>query len=99
MKTTTGKLLPAIVIIGIAATCIVGSLMAQTGQSPPTRSDPQYFVTGDEDFAHLWVREGTKLRCLGHGECKAHAGHKQGDEHDHDKDHGKPLAPSPHARN
>ncbi len=87
MKTTNGKVL-AIVIIGIAATCIGGSLMAQTGQSPPARTEPQYFVTGEGDEAHLWVREGTKLRCLGHGECKAHAGHKDG--HGHDKDHDKP---------
>lgn len=90
MKTTNGKALLTLLIIGVTAACIAGSLMAQTGQTPPARIDSQYFVTGDADFAHLWVREGTKLRCLGHGECKAHAGHKHGDEHDHDKDHGKP---------
>lgn len=39
---------------------------------------------------HLWVREGTNLRCVGHGECKAHGDHeghehKEGDGHDHVK--------------
>ncbi len=90
MKTTNGKVLLTVFIIGIAAAGIAGSLMAQTGQLPPARVDPQYFVTGDEDLAHLWVREGTKLRCLGHGECKAHAAHKHGDGHDHEKDNDKP---------
>lgn len=90
MKTTISKVLLAVLVIGIAATCIVGSLMAQTAQVPPSRTESQYYVTGDGDMAHLWVREGTKLRCLGHGECKAHAEHKHGDEHDHDKGHDKP---------
>lgn len=90
MKTTNGSVLLTVLIIGIAAACIAGSLMAQTGQLPPARVDPQYFVTGDGDLAHLWVREGTKLRCLGHGECKAHAGHKHDDGHDHEKEHDKP---------
>lgn len=90
MKTTNGKVLLAILAIGIASAAIAGSLMAQTGQSPPPRSEAQYFVTGEGDEAHLWVREGTKLRCLGHGECKAHAGHKEGDGHDHGKGHDKP---------
>lgn len=89
MKTTSSKVMLTVLVIGIAATCLVGSLMAQSGQTPPARSESQYFVTGEGDEAHLWVREGTKLRCLGHGECKAHA-HKQGDGHDHEKDHGKP---------
>lgn len=90
MKTTNGRVLATVIIIGIAAASIAGSLMAQTGQAPPARTEPQYFVTGEGDEAHLWVREGTKLRCLGHGECKAHAGHKPGDGHDHEKDHAKP---------
>lgn len=90
MMKTNGKVLLTVLVVGIAAASIAGSLMAQTGQATPPRSEPQYFVTGEGDEAHLWVREGTKLRCLGHGECKAHAGHKHGDGHDHDKDQNKP---------
>lgn len=90
MTSANGKVLLTILAIGIASAAIAGSLMAQPGQSPPARSESQYFVTGEGDEAHLWVREGTKLRCLGHGECKAHAGHKEGDGHDHGKDHAKP---------
>lgn len=90
MNTVNGRILAMALFVGVAATTIVGTLMAQTGQSPPPRQEAQYFVTGDGDFAHLWVREGTKLRCLGHGECKAHVGHKDGHGHDHDKGHDKP---------
>lgn len=86
MKTAKGRISTVVLIIAVAAMCLVGTLMAQTGQSPPARAEPQYFVTGEGDEAHLWVREGTKLRCLGHGECKAH---QHGDGHDH-KDHDKP---------
>lgn len=76
--------------LGIAATGFFGNILAQTGTAQPVKSDTQYFVTGEGDEAHLWVREGTNLRCVGHGECKAHSGHKHGDGHDHDKAKEKP---------
>ena len=60
---------------GIALTITSAVLMGQ-GASTPVKSDTQYFVTGEGDDAHLWVREGTSLRCVGHGACKAH-------DHDH----------------
>lgn len=85
MKTNKGMLGLALAVICIAGASIASSLMAQTGQQSPPRSEYQYFVTGEGDEAHLWVREGTKLKCIGHGECKAHADHKPGDGHAHDK--------------
>lgn len=77
-------------VLGIAATGFVGNLLAQSGTAQPVRGETQYFVTGEGDEAHLWVREGTNLRCVGHGECKAHGDHKHGDGHDHDKAKEKP---------
>ena len=67
---------------GLAA--VAGLLMGQ-GASQPVRSETNYFVSGEGDEAHLWVREGTNLRCVGHGECKAHA-HEGGDGHGHGQD-------------
>lgn len=56
------------------------------------KSEPQYFVTPDGEGAHLWVREGTSIRVVAHGECKECAAkghkdddHKEGDGHDHAK--------------
>ncbi|GDX98684.1 hypothetical protein LBMAG48_10880 [Phycisphaerae bacterium] len=76
---------------GIALTALAGMLMGQ-GASQPVKSEPQYFVTADGDGAHLWVREGTALRVVAHGECKECAAkghddhdHKEGDGHDHAK--------------
>lgn len=73
---------------GLAA--LAGLLMGQ-GASQPVKSEAQFFVTADGEGAHLWVREGTTLRVVGHGECKecaAHShddhGHKDGDDHGHD---------------
>jgi hypothetical protein len=69
-------------------TLVTAVLMGQ-GASTPVKSDTQYFATGEGDSAHLWVREGTTLRCVGHGACAAHAhgddahDHKEGDGHDH----------------
>jgi hypothetical protein len=81
---------------GVALTITSAVLMGQ-GASTPVKSDTQYFVTGEGDAAHLWVREGTNLRCVGHGECAAHK-HSEGDGHDHHEgdghDHGtNPGAP------
>ncbi|MFO0875678.1 MAG: hypothetical protein U0575_17165 [Phycisphaerales bacterium] len=74
------------VVVGIGVAAFTGALMGQ-GASQPVKSETQYFVTGEADEAHLWVREGSSLRCVGHGECTAHKGHdhKDGDGHDHDK--------------
>lgn len=76
--------LAAGLLAGTAATILVASMMGQS-PSQPVRSAIQYFVTAEGDQAHLWVREGAKLRCVGHGECAEHAGHsrRQGDGHDH----------------
>lgn len=74
------------IIAGVGLTALAGILMGQ-GASQPVKSETQYFVTGEGDEAHLWVREGTNLRCVGHGECKAHQhDHKEGDGHDHGKE-------------
>ncbi len=43
--------------------------MMGQGASQPVRSEPPYFVTPDGEGAHLWVREGTNLRVVTHGEC------------------------------
>ena len=71
---------------GICLTVLTGLLMGQ-GASQPVKSETQYFTTGEGDEAHLWVREGTHLRCVGHGECKADGhDHKEGEGHDHGKE-------------
>ena len=81
------------IVAGLAAGCglfiLVAAMMGQ-GASQPVKSDPQYFVTADGEGAHLWVREGTALRVVGHGECKECKAkghddddHKEGDGHDH----------------
>ncbi len=78
---------------GVTLTALAAILMGQ-GANQPVRSEPQYFVTADGDEAHLWVREGTAIRVVGHGTCKecAEKGHdhkegehKEGDGHDHGK--------------
>lgn len=63
---------------------------ASQGASEPVKSAPEYFVTAEGDGAHLWVREGTVLRVVGHGECKncpmhKDGAHAEGDGHDHGK--------------
>ena len=78
---------------GVALTALAGVLMGQ-GASQPVKSAAEYFVTGEGDAAHLWVREGAGLRCVGHGACAAHNhddahDHKEGDAHDHAKPAGK----------
>lgn len=73
------------IVVCVAAGATIISLAAVlTGQEAskpvPVKSETQYFVTADGDTAHLWVREGTALRVVGHGECKdcpqgKHEGH------------------------
>ena len=89
MKNTHSKKVVISLVAGIALTSVAAVLMGQ-GANQPARSEPQYFVTADGEGAHLWVREGTTLRVVGHGECKecankGHDDHKDGDGHDHDK--------------
>ena len=69
------------------------SLIGQIGGiGDPDRSETEYFVTGEGDAAHLWIREGSALRCIGHGKCKTQGDRKQ-DEHKHDgHDRGKDKA-------
>lgn len=75
----------------VGLTACAASLFAQSGTAQPVTSKAQYFVTGEGDSAHLWVREGTNLRCMGHGECKAHGNH-DGQNDDGGHDHGKKKA-------
>lgn len=95
MQTSRSKNLIVGLVGGISIATFAAVLMGQ-GASQPVRSEPQYFVTGEADEAHLWVREGASLRCVGHGECSAHA-HEDDHGHDHEEsdghDHGK-EAPS-----
>ena len=56
-------------VTGVGLTALAAVMMGQ-GASQPVKSEPQYFVTADGEGAHLWVREGTALRVVGHGECK-----------------------------
>ncbi|MBY0114415.1 MAG: hypothetical protein K2Y21_16515 [Phycisphaerales bacterium] len=76
---------------GVGLTALAAVMMGQ-GASQPVKSEPQYFVTPDGEGAHLWVREGTSIRVVAHGECKECAAkghkdddHKEGDGHDHAK--------------
>ncbi len=79
---------------GIGLTAAAAILMGQ-GASQPVKSAAEYYVTADGEGAHLWVREGTTLRAVGHGECKECAAkghddhgkgdHKEADGHDHAK--------------
>lgn len=78
--------------VGVA---VLAAMMMGQGASQPVKSETQYFVTADGEGAHLWVREGTALRVVGHGECKECKAkghddhdHKEGDGHDHKKDAG-----------
>ena len=76
------------IMLGLAAgvaLATTANLVAQ--QAQPVKGETQFFVTGEGDDAHLWVREGTNLRCVGHGECKAHGDHEG---HDHAKEGKKP---------
>lgn len=86
MQTNNRKNLIVGLAAGVCVTALAGMLMGQ-GASQPAKSETQYFVTGEGDEAHLWVREGTNLRCVSHGECTAHQhDHQEGDGHDHGKE-------------
>lgn len=86
MQTSNRKEVILGLVAGVGLTALAGVLMGQ-GASQPVRTETQYFVTGEGDEAHLWVREGTNLRCVGHGECAAHQhDHEEGDGHDHGKE-------------
>jgi len=80
--------------VGVGLVTFAGLLMGQ-GASQPVKSAPQFFVTADGEGAHLWVREGSALRVVGHGVCKectaaSHShGHNDGEGHDHGKDASK----------
>ena len=72
---------------GLALVAASATFVSQ-GASEPIKSAPEYFVTAEGDAAHLWVREGTNLRVVGHGACKdcpldKDHEHKEGDGHDH----------------
>ena len=79
-------------IAGLALLSSTAAIALQ-GASEPVKSAPEYFVTDEGTSAHLWLREGIKLRAVGHGECKdcpaaaAHE-HTEGDGHDKDSEHG-----------
>jgi hypothetical protein len=75
---------------GSLALFATAALWSTQGASEPVKSPPEYFVTAEGDSAHLWVREGTNLRVVGHGTCKdcpldEEHEHKDGDGHDHAK--------------
>ena len=76
--------------LGGLALIATAALFTNQGASEPVKSTPEYFVTAEGDSAHLWVREGTTLRVVGHGTCKdcpleeGHE-HEEGDGHDHAK--------------
>ena len=81
--------LSASILAGLALVS-TAALFTTQGASEPVKSAPEYFVTAEGDNAHLWVREGTNLRVVGHGACKdcpldADHDHKEGDGHDHGK--------------
>ena len=79
-------------VVAVLAVLATTAAFGNQHASEPVKSAPEYFVTADGDAAHLWVREGTTLRVVGHGECKEckkhkeHEGHehKEGEKHDHD---------------
>ncbi len=82
IMTSTTTILGGLTLVATAA------MFASQGASEAVKSPPEYFVTAEGDNAHLWVREGTSLRVVGHGTCKdcpldADHDHKEGDGHDH----------------
>ena len=93
MHQSSSRAKPAFLgLVGGIGLAVLAAVMMGQGASLPVKSEPQYFVTPDGEGAHLWVREGTSLRVIAHGECKECAAkghddhdHKDGDGHDHDK--------------
>lgn len=57
-------------LVGALALVATTATLTLQSASQPAKSAPEYFVTADGDSAHLWVREGTTLRVIGHGSCK-----------------------------
>lgn len=49
----------------LSSSSLLGQFTDDTG-----RSETEYFVTGEVDIAHVWVRDGLDLRCVGHGKCE-----------------------------
>ena len=94
------KSLCAGLVAGIAITTL-GAIMMGQGANQPVKSATEFFVTTDGSGAHLWAREGTTLRVVGHGVCKECSAK---DHHDHDAkpatdgkkadDHGHDHAPA-----
>lgn len=83
MQLSRSKHLLAGIGAGVLLTVSTAVLMGQSANQP-VKSEVQYFVTGEGDNAHLWVREGTNLRVVGHGQCeKCPWDHKEGDGHNH----------------
>ena len=81
-------------ILGGLALASTAALFTTQGASEPVKSAPEFFVTAEGDNAHLWVREGSGLRIVGHGKCQncplgVGGEHKEGDGHDHGKPGGK----------
>lgn len=75
---------------GVSLTAVAAIMMGQ-GANQPVKSATEYYVTADGEGAHLWVREGSTLRVVGHGECKecaakGHGDHDHKDGHDHGKE-------------
>lgn len=71
-----------VLIAGAGALVVaLAAILVAQDVSKPVKSETQYFVTGDGDHAHLWVREGATLRVVAHGECKDCPVAK--DTHDH----------------
>lgn len=80
------------VIVGVALGVGLTSVAALMGVSDAQRTpaETQYFVTAEDDVAHLWLREGNTLTMVAHGTCKDCAAnrkeeheHKEGDGHGH----------------
>lgn len=85
MFQSRSKFLAIGLLAGVSLTATTAVLMGQ-GANQPVKSEAQYFVTADGDNAHLWVREGTNLRVVGHGQCvKCPQDHQDHDGHDHGK--------------
>lgn len=67
MQTNNRKSLIHGLVAGAVLTAVAGVLMGQaTAQT--SSPYPEYFVTASGVKATLWLREGTTLRAVGHGQ-------------------------------
>ncbi len=57
----------ALVLTVLLSSNLLGQFVKPNGEPYGTL---EYFVTGEGDAAHLWARDGSELRCVGHGKCK-----------------------------